>query len=76
MAEKEKEEVKTEKETQQTVWTPKDIEALIKLGMEWLGINLADKYITYKKIRQKQEDIILKAYLHIIEGLFMFSLLF
>jgi hypothetical protein len=44
-----KEQAKTEKGTQQMSWTPKDIEALMRLGMEWLGTNLADKYLTYKK---------------------------
>jgi hypothetical protein len=44
-----KEEPKTEKENQQMSWTPKDVEALIRLGMEFLGTNLADKYLTYKK---------------------------
>lgn len=39
----------TEKKNQQMSWTPKDIEALIRLGMEWFGTNLADKYLTYKK---------------------------
>jgi hypothetical protein len=47
--EKTKEENKADKATQQLNWTPKDIEALIKLGMELLGTNLADKYLTYKK---------------------------
>jgi hypothetical protein len=43
------EEPKTEKGTQQMGWTQKDIEALMRLGMEWLGTNLADKYLIYKK---------------------------
>lgn len=49
MIEEVKDEPKTEKENQQIRWTPKDIEALIRLGMEWLGTNLADKYRTLKK---------------------------
>jgi len=44
----EEEQPKTEK-NQQMSWTPEDIEALMRLGMEWLGTNLADKYLTYKK---------------------------
>lgn len=44
-----KEEPKTEKGNQQMGWTPKDVEALIRLGMKWLGTNLADKYLTFRK---------------------------
>jgi len=44
-----KEEANAEKGNQPTGWTPEDVEALIRLGMEFLGTNLADKYLTYKK---------------------------
>ncbi len=44
-----KEEAKTEKGNQPTGWNPEDVETLIRLGMELLGTNLADKYLTYKK---------------------------
>lgn len=44
-----KEEAKTGKGNQQMGRTPKDVEALIRLGMEFLGTNLADKYLAYKK---------------------------
>jgi hypothetical protein len=49
MSEKQEGTKEKEKATEQMSWTPKDIEALIKLGMELLGTNLADKYLTYKK---------------------------
>lgn len=48
-AEETETETKKEKQNQQMSWTPKDIEALIRLGMELLGTNLADKYLTHKK---------------------------
>jgi hypothetical protein len=44
-----KEEAKAEKGNQQSGWKREDIEALIRLAMEFLGTNLADKYLTYKK---------------------------
>lgn len=44
-----KEEVKTETGNQQGGWKREDFEALIRLGMEFLGTNLADKYLAYKK---------------------------
>jgi hypothetical protein len=40
---------KEEKENQPISWTPKDVEALIRLGMELLGTDLATKYLTHKK---------------------------
>jgi hypothetical protein len=43
------EKAKTEKGNQPMGWTPKDVEALIRLGMEFLGTNLADKYLASKK---------------------------
>jgi hypothetical protein len=43
------EEEKSENKQQQMGWTPKDLEALLRLGMELLGTNLTDKYLTYKK---------------------------
>jgi len=43
------EEAKTETKNQQSGWKLEDVEALLKLAMEFLGTNLADKYITYKK---------------------------
>jgi hypothetical protein len=42
-------EANTEKENQKMVWTPKDVEALFRLGIEAFGTNLADKYLTFKK---------------------------
>ena len=44
-----KEEAKAETGSQQSGWKREDVETLIKLGMEFLGTNLADKYLTYKK---------------------------
>jgi hypothetical protein len=44
-----KEKAKTETGNQQSGWKREDVEALIRLGMEFLGTNLADKYIAYKK---------------------------
>jgi hypothetical protein len=34
---------------QQGGWTREDVEVLLKLAMDFLGTNLADKYLTYKK---------------------------
>jgi hypothetical protein len=42
-------EVKPEANPKQAGWTPEDMMALVKLAMEFLGTNLADKYLTYKK---------------------------
>jgi hypothetical protein len=42
-------EVKPEANPKQAGWTPEDMMALGKLAMEFLGTNLADKYLTYKK---------------------------
>lgn len=51
MAKKEdpKEETKPETGSQQSGWKREDVEALLRLAMEFLGTNLADKYLTYKK---------------------------
>lgn len=43
------EEVKPEAKPKQTGWTPEDMMALGKMAMEFLGTNLADKYLAYKK---------------------------
>jgi hypothetical protein len=43
------EEVKADRGNQPIVWTPKDVEALVRLGIEFFGTNLADKYLAYKK---------------------------
>src|SRR4030042_4400699 len=43
------EEAETETGNQQGGWKREDVEALLRLAMEFLGTNLADKYLTYKK---------------------------
>jgi hypothetical protein len=44
-----KEEEKPKRKSQQGGWTREDIEGLLRLAMELLGTNLADKWLTYKK---------------------------
>lgn len=45
----EKDEVNPEAKPKQAGWTPEEMVTFGKMVMEFLGTNLADKYLTYKK---------------------------